>query len=359
MAERDYHCNSFIKRELYDEPKYARIINSRSDKFKAVTAPYCKMIESQVYNEHFIKHKLPSEVVGRLKEILDSYREVRETDYSSFESSFTPEIVEACENQLFRHMLSNNPEISHIFTHCYEFYDDGVKHYNRNWLHFGGCSAGVIGTRMSGEMWTSLGNGFTNMMLMEFLAYKASAVIDYMVEGDDGFVGSNVPLPWHLVGDLGFKLKIEPVHSINECSFCGIAVMGDVVIGTLTRSLNGYGWTQDPRCIVDWSNSRISGWWLSMLRAKAMSFNVLHNSTPILYKIISRDLALTAGCQVLRKHIDNWWWWENFGVSDKIPVEPSADLRQITYEMNPNLTPSNQVQIEQEVDDNTFTHIEL
>lgn len=64
---------SFIKSEFYEEPKEARIINSRSDAFKSRVGPYIHAAESYVYDDHFIKHCTPAQVVERMKNKAKGY----------------------------------------------------------------------------------------------------------------------------------------------------------------------------------------------------------------------------------------------------------------------------------------------
>mgnify|MGYP003702193899 FL=1 len=59
----DYNNKSFIKREFYPEPKHARWINSRSDKFKSMTGPIFHLIESETFkNSSFVKYSCCSKV---------------------------------------------------------------------------------------------------------------------------------------------------------------------------------------------------------------------------------------------------------------------------------------------------------
>lgn len=217
-----YDCQSFIKNEFYAEPKFARLINSRSDLFKVLTAPYIKLIEEiifvKTYPEHFIKHKQPEWTSQRLKQMFQNYHFVYETDYSSFESSFSLDIL-LLEYKFFSHMLQNNPEILTLF------YDALLN--DNTIISSLGISATFAGTRMSGEMWTSLGNGFMNMMLIKFMAHKDNLQCDFLVEGDDGAACFNRPPNYQYVNDLGFRIKLVKGSQINDLNFCGIKVRRD------------------------------------------------------------------------------------------------------------------------------------
>lgn len=280
ITQNIFACNSFIKKELYDELKYGRIINSRSDQFKAVVAPYIKQVEEQVFSSnHFVKHHHPSFTAERLQEIHRAYGTVVETDYSSFEGSFTTEIMAACELQLFEYILADNPTILSLVRDSY-LKPNKIVFRDKSSFQF-------RGSRMSGEMWTSLANGFTNAMLLEFCAHKAGAEVDYLVEGDDGFYGTTNSFDSTIVTRLGFRLKIEEVMSINECSFCGVKVNAEGTnVGDAMKQLNNLGMTCDPGCLQPRARKRRR----YMIKAKMMSAQVIFGDAPIMSKCIEKEL---------------------------------------------------------------------
>jgi len=67
------HVDSFVKTESYDEYKFARLINSRCDAFKAWSGPFFKSIERVLYpidgDVNFVKH-IPPQLRGTLVEKL-------------------------------------------------------------------------------------------------------------------------------------------------------------------------------------------------------------------------------------------------------------------------------------------------
>jgi len=83
---------------------------------------------------------------------------------------------------------------------------------------------------MSGDMFTSLGNGFTNICLMSYCLHRQYPSLQLpqihgMIEGDDGLFA--VPMDCDTeqikvdVSQLGFELEARVVHDLNEASFCG------------------------------------------------------------------------------------------------------------------------------------------
>lgn len=299
-----YACKSFIKREFYSEDKEPRIINSRSDTFKAVVAPYIKMIEhATIYNQHFIKGTHPTERAHRMQEIADKYRFVAESDYSSFEGSFSQDIMSICEWALFRHMLSNNPIIKEILKpiYCKEF---------KNTCIFGTSRTDYCtfeGSRMSGDMWTSLANGFTNMMLFLYCAHKSHTLIgedfDFIVEGDDGFFGYNYNIDFSPVTDLGFQLKIKKGADINELSFCGTCLgPNETPVPDFWRTIDKFGWSFEDHIITRYGD-KTSKPEDELLYAKALSLLAESQGIPILQPLAMQVLTNIRTRRLAKRYI--------------------------------------------------------
>lgn len=299
-----YRINSFIKKEFYEEMKEPRTINAPSNAMKAVLGPYIHEIEKIVFDEHFIKHLTPSQVAEKLKRISIGYSMIYETDYSSFEGTFSTFIMRACELALFKHLLANNKMIYKMIKKADMserdvYFRNGISH----------CK--FTGSRLSGALWTSLGNGFTNKMLVEYVAYrtrKRGFSFDYLVEGDDGFIATSLPLRWELVQRLGFRLKCDSRHNINDVSFCGICIGPQGLVPDIKRTLKHFGYTFDNYLV---NNKGVSKRYLKrekeMIRAKAMSLLATSKATPILQPLALKLIELTEGVHVRLKDFD---WWE-------------------------------------------------
>lgn len=303
-----YACNSFIKREFYAESKEPRIINSRSDMFKVVVAPYIKGIEHAViYNKHFIKGKAPQERVVRMQEILDRFKFVAETDYSSFEGSFSWNIQKYCEASLFKHMLSNNLHVWKIIEPIYAFNSRNkcVFANSRQYMDV----AQFSGSRMSGDMWTSLANGFTNMMLFKFVVdYNARLKrlpidYDFIVEGDDGFLAFNVMLDLAPIKDLGFQLKIVSGTDLNDLSFCGTCLGPDATpVPDFWRTIEKFGWSFDDH-IIDHYHDKPTKAEMELLYAKALSLQAESEGIPILQPLALKCLELSHVHKLAQRYI--------------------------------------------------------
>ena len=139
------------------------------------------------------------------------------TDYTAYESHFVAELMEAIEFVLYEHMtqhLKEGPRFMELMR--------GVLAGKRK-AQFKYFDVEVNATRMSGEMNTSLGNGFANLMLFEFACHKVGSECVGVVEGDDGLFRVNGPIPpSNLFESLGFTIKAVTHERLETASFCGM-----------------------------------------------------------------------------------------------------------------------------------------
>jgi len=275
------HIDSFVKSEFYLEYKHARMINSRSDAFKVWSGPMFKAIEDEVYRiKNFIKHVPVPErptVISGLKQAGTRYYQ---TDFTAFESHFLPEIMECLELQLYRHCLRN--------VEGADFLCSTISGLNQMRTR-SGIRASCFGKRMSGDMCTSLGNGFSNLMLAKFLAYEQGFELDGFVEGDDGLFATKATLSAQMYEDLGFTIKIDEIIDPCKGSFCGMifSESGDIVRNP-RKFLMGFGWTSS---LINAGPKIMS----QLLRAKALSTVYETPNCPIVSVLAREALRLTTG----------------------------------------------------------------
>jgi len=283
----------FIKTESYpigDVIKPARGIMSRSDWAKVHMGPAMRSIEKEVYemkqddgNPFFIKH-VP---VNQRHLYVDSLRSAGcrylVTDYTAFESSFASPLMKVCECELYRYMLSANPKLAAWINNTLT---------GDNKLRFpGGTRATVRGRRMSGDMCTSLGNGFTNLMLMLFFSQRNGLRCRGFVEGDDGVFAVQGDIPPNFAeqfGLLGFVIKMAEFSSPGLGGFCGIISADSGNVRDPVRFLSTFGWTHS--CLEAGDDVMHS-----LLRAKAMSAAYESPQSPVVRPLADRILELTAG----------------------------------------------------------------
>jgi len=299
---------SFMKDEDYPEYKHGRGINSRSDEFKCLVGPIFKLIEEQVYKHPaFIKHVPVAKRPQYIKDLLMSAGvKYYATDYTSFEALFVKELMESCEFELYLYMTSMLNEFDWFKSVCEEVLA-GV-----NECHFKEVVVRLNAVRMSGEMCTSLGNGFTNLMAMLFICTeKGSTDIRIVVEGDDGLTAINGPAPSEAdFAELGLVIKLEEHLSLTTASFCGLIFDPEdlVNIADPRKILAGFGWGGGkfrharPKILM------------ALLRCKALSLLHQYPGAPILQELALYGLRATSDITAakvlravnMRSSFDEW-----------------------------------------------------
>jgi hypothetical protein len=220
LQEKHYRVKSFVKDESYPEFKHARWINARSDVFKCAVGPIFKQIEKVVFKSDWFIKKIP--VKDRAKYIYSRVYRVGAkficTDYTAFESHFTAELMHACEFAMYDYMTQHLPD-----HNLFMFYLNHVI-AGTNICESKLVTATVQATRMSGEMNTSLGNGFANLMFMLFMCDLVGATnVIGVVEGDDGLFVMDGPHPTAADFErLGLTIKLEVFDDLAKASFCGL-----------------------------------------------------------------------------------------------------------------------------------------
>lgn len=323
LTRRHRANNAFIKRESYTSFKLPRIIRSRHDVVKGTVGPYVKLVEDEIYKlPYFIKH-VP--IPGRPKFIMDRLNkpgfEIAATDYSSFEALFSKEVMEAVEVELFKYMLHDVSRFE--LEKWYEMLvGKNVSHMFGKGKH-SKLLIEVIARRMSGEMSTSLANGFTNLMVGLFLASRhgdrvEDGGVDMVVEGDDGLMITRhaTPTPEEF-GELGFVIKQEKPSCINEASFCKM-VFDPVDLSNLADPAEGlvkFGWTHAQQ--KNGSDKVLK----ELLRAKALSLAYELPHCPILAALARYGMRVTEGSHYLRE----WDWYHASYSLDDVDA-PSANI---------------------------------
>jgi len=296
---------SFMKDETYTEYKQARGINSRTDEYKTWVGPIFKKIEKELFSKNYFIKKIP--VTERPQYILDrlfheKYRYLT-TDFTAFEAHFV-ELMEDCEMQLYDYMTTELPDGAEFRR----LLRDSIL--KDNFCQFKWLDVSVYRRRMSGEMCTSLGNGFTNLMLIKYIFSHQNIDIDCLVEGDDGLIslppGINPPSV-SLLGELGLKLKMELVPTLETASFCGnVFDLKDMLIVTdPIVELASFGWTTGR--YAKSSQKRL----LELLRSKSLSLMYQYKGNPILASLAKYGLRMTEGIRA-RPHLMNEYEREEF-----------------------------------------------
>jgi len=289
LKKKDRKVNMFMKKEHYLAWKHGRAINSRSDAFKVAVGPIFAQIEHEVFKLPYFIKKIP--VPDRARYIFERLSKPGATyyasDFTSFEALFTREIMEAVEFELYEYM-TKCLAVGQDFMSLVREVLGGVNN-----IHNKNISLDVEATRMSGEMCTSLGNGFSNLMFNLFLAHEKGARIDGVVEGDDGLfrIEGNVPVTEDFA-QLGLIVKLESHVSLSTASFCG-QVFDETtysVIADPRKIMASIGWIDG-----DYKNAK-RGKQMGMLRAKGWSLGYQYPACPVLSSLARAILRITRSC---------------------------------------------------------------
>lgn len=288
---------AFIKDERYPAYKHARCIFSRTDEFKCFVGPYFRAIEEEVYKlPQFIKHVPVKARPEYIKEYLKGEGLVYATDYSAFESQFTRDLMTDCEMQLYVYMTQYLPGFNQFMKH-FDTIRASAQH-----IVFKYFDAELPTCRMSGEMCTSLGNGFSNLMFASFLASeRGDTDLKIVVEGDDGLMKTNAVLTAEDFAELGLTIKIEKHDRMETASFCGI-IFDSEELQTLTNPLEvlaDFGWA--PARYVHSNKHKLA----LLLRAKSLSLAHSYPGCPIISSLAEYGLRVTRHVRddALRRHI--------------------------------------------------------
>lgn len=280
----------FVKDEPYIEYKHARGIYSRSDEFKCFVGPFFKLIEEEVYKlPEFIKHIPVVDRPAYIMNILCGEGSPQSTDYTSFESQFTTKIMTIVEMQLYRYMTQYLPGQNKFLRHLKVISDQQHCSFKYVDVDLDTC-------RLSGEMCTSLGNGFSNLMFALFAAHRnGCSNVRIVVEGDDGLMKYEGPkLSAENFSQLGLTIKMETHTEIETASFCGIIFDSEELINI-----------DDPRdnlATFGWGNSRYvcsrQSKLKALLRCKALSLAHQYPGCPIVQELAHYGLRVTRGIRI-------------------------------------------------------------
>jgi hypothetical protein len=343
----------FVKDETYEEYKFPRGIYSRSDKAKCLFGPLVASVAAKVFKLPWFIKNIP--VVDRPEAIYNSlYKDGAEyvfTDYTSFEAHFIKIIQQSCEEELYKYMFKNCPDAKNAADKM-----SNAKTGNQN-VNFKLFSVVMEAFRASGEMDTSLANGFTNLMLWLFLSWQKGCPLNRIhgfFEGDDGITRNDGPTPTaEDFKNMGFTIKIGTTKNLNTASFCGQVydIEDRTVVTDVREAVCRFGWTAKKYAR---SGNQVL---MELLRAKGFSFVYQYGGCPILGKLGAKILQLTENVTVRQSIVDNMDEWERAKYNEALTYgsqlrEPGYNTR-VLIEKLYGVTRSEQLDIEDKIDQMT------
>lgn len=354
--------DTHVKDEFYEVPKPLRLINARNDYAKAVLGPIIKVIEKRVCKlKWFIKYIPVSQRPAVLQEVLEAPgMHYACTDYTSFEAQFVPSVMRILERPLYKRMSKNHPDHG-AFMRIFDSVLCGTNQMNVCKMF----KATVPGVRMSGEMDTSLANGWCNLVLFMYVLWDKGVRLEDLVsvrgfvEGDDGLFA----LPRKLLPteadyeELGFRIKIIIVKELNLASFCGnIFAPGDnIVVTDPIKMLSKLGWCSRKYLKAGQAIQ------MALLRAKALSIVHQYNGCPILSTAGRRLVELTRKVRFRKNFLQNAFnQYERQWIREDLPAEliPSEETRYIVEDLY-GITIAQQIEIEERLKVSDFGSFDL
>lgn len=328
LRKKDFVVKSFVKAETYPEYKHARGINSRTDVFKCAVGPIFKLIEEEVFKHKSFIKKIP--IAERPKYIANMLSRVGArfgtADFTAFESHFTRLIMKAIEIPMYSYMTQFLPDAKEFMG----LVNNVIA--GKNVCQYKFFDVIVEAKRMSGEMNTSLGNGFTNLMLILFTYSEVGENVECVVEGDDSLVSFMNAHP--SIDDfrrLGFTIKMEISDAFEDASFCGL-IFDPVDLINITDpmdALSSFGWAS--KFYVGAKSSRI----LTLLRCKALSYAHQYPGCPIIQSLSHYALRCTRSYDV-RKFIDNDRGINNWERDNlRMLIGPDGKILKVPYKQVP------------------------
>lgn len=323
LATKSGRVKAFAKLETYPGLKPQRVIRGRTDAYKCWVGPVIAAIEEVLYKlPFFIKHVPVDQRAKYICEHLSGPgRWFCETDFTCFEGTITKLMMDVCEMELVRYMTSLMPQLREWFI-CFKKITTGKIHSCFRSFEFIGDAS-----RCSGDMHTSLGNGWTNLMVMLYYMDSVWGIppdkAAFVVEGDDGLSAwpSDMKPDTQIHEGLGLILKMIPHKEISDAGFCGMVLNPDTLtmlsdpykrLATFgTHLARTYGLSRKLR--------------LSLLRAKALSFGWMYQRCPVITSLAKYGLRVTEGSGVnpwlaLRSSPDKYWLAEIYAESFKFGV---------------------------------------
>lgn len=375
--KRSTEVHFFTKDEVYLNYKHVRQIYARVDEYKCVVAPFFHRVEEDLYKRpEFIKH-IPTQ--QRAKYVLDwvaqgstepGERIFVSTDYTAYEGHFDPPLLEGIEGALYRRYASASPRLTKIV----EFHQRVTCGINR-------CVSkrsrvDIRAKRMSGEMCTSLGNGFTNFAVHRFITrvIGLDPFSRCVIEGDDAvysFVrnrklcehgilrpdrgcgdcelksrlrAKGILIGWvrgvcspheatlhgllqGLYTGLGFNVKIEFKDVLPKAGFCSMFFDSTdlIIVPEPMKKLLSFGWAGGKYYRSSGKKLR------ELLRGKALSLLAESRGVPILQSCAVAHIRLTHGSHY---RIDDFWQRQKMKDSLLTPLPITPQTRNLMHELH-------------------------
>lgn len=220
----DARVRMFLKDDKYevDGVKEPRCIQYRSKRYVLALGRYLKPIEDELLSSNGLqdmpfsaKHLNSYGKASQLREAWDSYPSPVAIllDHSKFDAHITYEMLE-CEHWYYRQVYKNDPLLNRLLR--WQILNRGQTKNGTRYT--------VKGTRMSGDVNTSLGNTILNYAMIVAWLEECSIQARVVVDGDDSVVicdASDVgKVDLSLWKEYGMETKSQFAYEFESVEFC-------------------------------------------------------------------------------------------------------------------------------------------
>lgn len=378
-ATKFWALDSFLKNEHYDVYKYPRGIQPRGLGPNMIFGPIMHAIEQQLFhdstdqadpgyyrpssrNPEFVKSLTMDGRAAYLLEKFDGQNNLFGTDASSFECLMRSHVQLDIELPMMLAHLASKPSAAKVLSWVYHNITANPREVGSQYGKSRGIRYPIMDMRCSGDMQTSLGNGWCNLIFLKFafsrVAKCSPSAITLVCEGDDGLVAA--PKCQGIEDEfkkLGLTYKFDRYNDVRVAKFCKIVVGEGGLLREAIGPMAKAGW-------VDLKYARSSPKvHAGLLRMKALSFIHSYPRCPLLSVWSLRVLELTADaktvCERLISRERNSYYREEMDrvlrskLPDDVGVVAEADRR--LYGEVFGMPPDVQLRIEQQLRVMTLT----
>lgn len=210
----------FTKIEKMTTKKYKppRLIQARDLTFNIEYGKYIKPIEEHLFKRHRARKHFGKgnydEIAKRIKKFTKHYTHYTELDHDSFDAHITTQLL-ALTHKFYQSCYNHNSELRNLSKKT--LYNRCKTRQGDKWK----CK----GTRMSGDVDTSLGNSLINYAILMELLHQLNIKGDAIVNGDDSIIFTNEPIDieraQQILRTMNMESKMKPtVTNIHKVDFC-------------------------------------------------------------------------------------------------------------------------------------------
>nr|QTJ63707.1 RNA-dependent RNA polymerase [Dipteran tombus-related virus] len=214
------HLNTFTKIEKTRTDKYKppRLIQPRHQSFNIEYGRYIKPLEITLTKKHTNKHNFGKgnydEIAQRIDKLRRKYQYYTEGDHKTFDAHVTIEHLKMT-HKFYQKCYNNFPAINKLAR----------KTLVNNCVTTYGMKTKIKGTRMSGDVDTSIGNSLINLAILRECIHRLKIHGDAIVNGDDFILFTNQPIPRDIMVamlrqynmETDMKQSTTNIHTVEFC----------------------------------------------------------------------------------------------------------------------------------------------